>query len=186
MPPDTETLPPSSRPAPIMGADVDRGRAFLPWLDHLPEVGDRLRKMRAHALDTAAEAAALELHAARLRRHVDEERAAILKSVDSLWSPADVARAVEAAELRSVTYRQLRAVPDAALASAMESLDGTHLASEALAAFAAVRLPGADASEAEVREALARVRAWLDLAASPVLARLNAGLRGLERSAARL
>lgn len=180
MPAVTESKPPSIRTAAIFGADLDRHDAFLPWIDHLFEVGDRIRKLRAHALETAAEAASLELHAARLRLRVDLERVEIRDAVERHWSPADIQGAFKIAELRSGHFRQLRAVPDAPLAQALEPLDGTHLASEALAAFAAVRLPARDAPEAEIRAALDRARAWHDLAAKPVLTRLNAASRGLE------
>lgn len=158
----------------LLVGDVDRNGEFLPWIDHLFEVGERIRRLRAKALETAVEAVGLEQHALGLRRHVHTDLKEIDAAVARNWTEAEVSAARQCAELRSVHLRQLRAVDSASLARALAPLDGTHLASEAMSAFLAVDMPEPGAPEDEVRAALERVRQWWLIAGAPVAARAKA------------
>ena len=164
----------TSRLPALMVGDVDRNGEFLPWIDHLFEVGERVRRLRAKALETATEAVVLEQHALGLRRHVHAACKEIDAAVERNWTAAEVSAARQCAELRSVHLLQLRAVDSAALARELAPLDGTHLASEAITAFSAVALPEPGAPEDEVRAALERVRQWWLIAGAPVAARAKA------------
>ena len=54
---------------------------FMPWIDHLPEVGDPIRKERAKLLEVAEQAAELERHALALRAQVEAGQAVLLTKV---------------------------------------------------------------------------------------------------------
>lgn len=150
---------------------------FMPWIDQLPEVGDRIRNERARLLELAGEAADLERHALALRHKVAAGEAELLCRVLNHWTPEDIARA----KARAVRFdSNARAVGDAGatkLGVALSQLDGNHLAVEAVQAFAAGDVLGtidpATATADECRDALQRLALWWTVAGQPVCRRLR-------------
>lgn len=150
---------------------------FMPWIDHLPEVGDPIRKERAKLLEVAEQAAELERHALALRAQVEAGQAVLLTKVMQHWTLLDIQRASEHAESRSPNAVLLRHIEDHKLRDELRKLDGTHLAAEALKAFHDGGVIGqhnllSTASDDERRAALERVLKWWNLAGAPVYDRL--------------
>ena len=152
---------------------------FMPWIDHLPEVGDPIRKDRAKLLEVAEQAAELERHALALRAQVAAGQTVLLTKVMRNWTPSDIQHASECAESRCPNAVLLCQIDDRKLRDELRKLDGTHLAAEALKAFHDGDVIGqhnllSTASDAERRAALERVLKWWTLAGSPVYDRLFA------------
>lgn len=152
---------------------------FMPWIDHLPEVGDPIRKERAKLLEVAEQAAELERHALALRAQVEAGQAALLTKVMQHWTLQDIQRASDRADSQNHSAALLRHIDAHKLRDALRKLDGTHLAAEALRAFHEGEVIGqhnllSTATDDERRAALERVLKWWNLAGVPVYDRLAA------------
>lgn len=156
-----------------MFADVP----FMPWIDHLPEIGDPIRRDRAKLCELASEAAELERHALALRAQVQAGQVELLTKTMRHWTLADIQTAAEAANRSNPMASAKAKVADATLRGRLELLDGWHLAAEALQTF---ELAGvicqhnllSTASDEERRQTLARVMDWWNHAGRPVCERL--------------
>lgn len=151
---------------------------FMAWIDHLPEVGDPIRRERARLLELAQEAASLERHALALRHQVVAARDALTQRVLKHWTLADVQKAVERAEHLDLMATIRGRVDDDALRRQLQTLDGWQLATEALQVFDQARVIRhhgllSSASDEERRQTLARVLDWWNHAARPVCERLD-------------
>lgn len=161
---------------------------FMAWIDHLHEVGEPIRKDRSRLLDLAEQAAELERHALALRAQVAAGQAELLAKVQRSWSAEEIARARardcdrERAGRDGFDLASLSGPEGERLRRALNGLDGTHLAVQALQAFRDGLMPetqgltgiAIEANAAEgYREALMQVLAWWHLAGAPVLARLK-------------
>lgn len=149
---------------------------FMPWVDHLPEVGDPIRRERAKLVEVAQEAIELERHAAALRVQVAAGQVQLLQRVMGYWTLADIQLASEAADRDDAVGAQRARVGDPALRKQLRTLDGWHLGIEALRAFHAGVTLRPDllttATDEERLQALVRVVAWWTFAGAPVYERL--------------
>jgi hypothetical protein len=150
----------------------------MAWIDYLPEVGDPIRRDRAKLHELAEQAAELERHAVALRGLVRAGQAELLAKVMRRWTLADIQSAAQAADRADPVTVARAQVEDAALRERLRSLDGWHLASEALQAFddaVVIRQPNllGSATEEERSQTLARVLAWWNHAGRPVCERLG-------------
>ena len=150
---------------------------FMPWIDHLPEVGDPIRRERAKLLELAEQAAELERHAAAVRALVQSGQAELMTKVMKHWTLADIQSAAQAADRLDPAARARAEVDDTPLRERLQQFDGWQLASEALTTFQAARVIRQEdlltsATDAERRRTLERVLAWWDHAARPVCRRL--------------
>ena len=149
---------------------------FMPWVDHLPEVGDPIRRERAKLVEAAQEAIELERHAAALRVQVAAGQSRLLQRVMGYWTLADIQLACEAADRDDAAGAQRARVADPALREQLRTLDGWHLGIEALRAFHAGVILRPDllttGTDEERLQALVRVAAWWNFAGAPVYERL--------------
>jgi hypothetical protein len=150
--------------------------SFMAWVDHLPEVGDPIRRERAKLQELAEQVAELERHAAALRVQVRAGEVKLVLKASKHWTLADVQAATEAADRADRLALARAKVEDATLRACLQPLDGWHLATEALQAFEAGVIRQHNlldaASDEERSQTLARVLAWWNLAGRPVCERL--------------
>lgn len=71
---------------------------YMPWIDHLPEVGEPITKDRDRLAERLAEARRLELQAEALRAEVIRESTTLFDRVAGQWSGQDIAKAHTKAE----------------------------------------------------------------------------------------
>lgn len=151
-------------------------RLFMPWVDHLPEVGDPIRRERAKLVEAAQEAIELERHAVDLRVQVASGQVQLLQRVMGYWTLADIQQAAETADRHDAAGAQRARVGDLGLREQLRTLDGWHLGIEALRAFHAGVILRPDllttATDEERLQTLVRVVAWWNLAGAPVYERL--------------
>ena len=150
---------------------------FMPWLDHLAELGDPLRRDRAELLAIAQQAIDLERRALALRARLAVGQSALLQRVMKHWTLADIQAASDAAGRADPLAAVRDQVDDAALRGCVRALDGWHLAAEALQAFdqaGVIRQHNllSTATDDERRQTLARVLAWWNHVGRPVCERL--------------
>lgn len=72
---------------------------FMPWVDHLPEVGTPILAERDRMAGVMAEAAQLEQQAAALRAGVRWCHADLFDRIAADWTPADIEGAAHRAGL---------------------------------------------------------------------------------------
>ncbi|RRS01141.1 hypothetical protein EIP75_21420 [Aquabacterium soli] len=150
---------------------------FMPWIDHLYEVGDKIRAERTRLRDSADMALELERKAAALRALVEKGKADLLTKVMKNWTLADIQGASEAAARHHPVRRTFDDVEDGALRECLRTLDGRHLASEALQVFqdaGVIREQDLQAvpDEQALAQLAARVLAWWRHLGQPVCDRL--------------
>lgn len=150
---------------------------FMPWIDHLPQVGDPIQKERSKLRELAQRAVDLEREARALREQVAMGQSAVLLKAMRHWTLADIQDACE--KVRDIDpVATIRAqVDDGALRERINSLDGWHLASEALQIFDQADVLRqhnllSTATEEECAQALGRVLAWWNHVGRPVCERL--------------
>lgn len=150
---------------------------FMPWINHLHEVGDPIQKERGKLRELAQRAVDLEREACALRDQVAMGQAALLLKAMKHWTLADIQDACE--KVRDIDpVATIRAqVDDSALRERINALDGWHLASEALQIFDQADVLRqhnllSTATEEERAQALGRVLAWWNHVGRPVCERL--------------
>lgn len=151
---------------------------FMAWIDELPELGDPIRRERETLHQLAKEAATLERHATTLRHQLAGGQRALLLKVMKHWTLADIQTASEVADSRHPMAGARASVRDPELRKLLHSLDGWHLASEALLVFHDAAVVGrqdlvSTGCEEDCRQALSRVLDWWNLIARPVCERLK-------------
>lgn len=150
---------------------------FMPWLDHLAELGDPLRRDRAELLAIAQQAIDLERRALALRARLAVGQTALMKRVMKHWTLADLQTASEAASHANPLAVLRDQVDDPPLRERMRALDDWHLAAEALQVFdqaGVIRQHNllSTATDDERRQTLARVLAWWNHVGRPACERL--------------
>jgi hypothetical protein len=150
---------------------------FMPWIDRLHEVGDSILRERGTLQALAQRAVDLEREAYTLRDEVAMSRVALLLKVMKHWTLADIQEACEKVRHIDPMAAFLAQVDDRALRESVNTLDGWHLASEALQILdqAGVLRKGnllSTATEEERKQTLGRVLAWWNHVGRPVCERL--------------
>jgi hypothetical protein len=146
---------------------------FMPWVDFLPEIGTPILKERDKLAGVLSEADRLEQLAAALRESVRDGRAELFDGIAKRWTLYDIESAARRAGIDGQPF-PVGVVNDPKLREALRALDGGLFPLAALQAFErgqVVRQPDlSTATDAECRDTLARVLAWWNFAAVPVLA----------------
>ena len=150
---------------------------FMPWIDHLHEVGDPIQKERGKLHELAQRAVDLEREACALRDQVAMGHAALLLKVMKYWTLADIQDACEKVRHLDPMAAIRAQVDDSALRERINALDGWHLASEALQIFDQADVLRqhnllSTATEEERAQALGRVLAWWNHVGRPACERL--------------
>lgn len=154
---------------------MNNNHPFMPWIDHLPEVGDPIRAERTRLRENADMALELERKAAAMRAVVEQGKAKLLTMVMKNWTLADIQEASEAASRRHPVRQTFNDVEDLALRECLRTLDGKHLASEALQVFqdaGVIRELQGELDEMALAQLAARVLAWWRHLGQPVCDRL--------------
>ncbi len=151
---------------------------FMSWLDCLPGVDESIQRERAWLRDLAREATELERQTLDLRAHLAGGQTELLARVMKHCTLADIQAASEAARRVDPLDALLDQVEDGALKERMRTLDGWHLAAEALQVFDQAKVIRQHdimtaASDAERLQTLARVVAWWNYVGRPVCDRLD-------------
>jgi hypothetical protein len=151
---------------------------FMPWINHLHEVGDPIQIERDKLLALAQRALDLEREACALRDQVTIGQAALVLKVMKHWTLADIQDACEKVRQLDPMAAFRAQVDDSALRERINALDGWHLASEALQIFdqaGVLRQHNllSTATEEERAQALGRVLAWWAHVGRPVCERLS-------------
>lgn len=150
---------------------------FMPWIDHLREVGEPIQKERGKLRELAQRAVDLECEACALRDQVAMGQAALLLKAMKHWTLADIQDACERVRGVDSAATIRTQVDDGALRERINALDGWHLASEALQIFdeaGVLRQHNllSTATEEERAQALGRVLDWWNHVGRPVCERL--------------
>jgi hypothetical protein len=150
--------------------------SFMPWIDKLPEVGDKITHERNRLAERLAIAEKLEKEAAVIRAEVKTDRAALVGKVAEYWSLGEIERAANAATQSGPV--PLACVEDEYLRSVLIGLDGGASALDLLRAFreaCVVRQHNltSTATAQEQRATIQRVLDWWNFGVYPLLLRLN-------------
>lgn len=151
-------------------------KKFMPWVDLLPEVGDPIRSERDKLAATLAEADALEVRAAELRRAAITARGPLLARALTLWSLAELEDAGNRAE--AITHPvPLRCIEDYELRDAIRALEGAQGPLDVLRLFSqkVIRQHNlmTTATEDERSATLHRALNWWNFAVVPMLERMG-------------
>lgn len=151
--------------------------SFMPWIDALPEVGDKIRTTRDVLASKLAQADALEHQAASLRAEVKIGRETLIIHIMQQWTHLDLGAAAGAAGERQVNSLPLSCIQDDQLRAAIRSLEGLQSPLDALALFEqeVVRQHNlmSSATDAERMATLQRALNWWNFAVVPLMERLE-------------
>lgn len=151
-------------------------KTFMPWILHLPELGDPIRAERERLAAKLQEAHELERQAARLVQEVRAGEQLLMAKVTKSWSLFDIESAGRRAGAEGRTLA-LSTVRDAVLRAALQAGDEHLTAGQAVRIFGDADVIDIDAlslaSAQERTETLERVAAWWNFAGRHVYARLQ-------------